>query len=108
MPLTSDDRSIVTSPVRPFIVITDWRPHERNTLKGFFTATMPSGLVFHDLMLHEKNAARWIAFPAREWVDALGKKQYARFIEFSNREASDRFRDQVLEALDKHLAEAHS
>jgi hypothetical protein len=52
-------------------------------------------------MLHEKNDSRWISFPAREWKDAEGNKQYARFIEFSSRKASDRFRDQVLQALDE-------
>jgi hypothetical protein len=102
MPVTSD-RSIVTPAVRPYIVISDWKPYEKNSLRGFFTATLPSGLVFHKLMLHERNGARWIAFPAREWVDAQGKKQFARFIEFTNREAADRFRDQVLAALDRYL-----
>jgi hypothetical protein len=90
------------------IIIADWKPHEKNTLKGFFTASLPSGLVFHDLMLHERNGARWIAFPAREWKDAEGNRQFARFVEFSSRKAGERFRDQVLAALDKHLAEVQS
>jgi hypothetical protein len=88
------------------ITIADWKPHSKNTLVGFFSATLPSGLVLHDLMLHERNGARWISFPAREWKDARGQRQFARFIEFSSRAASDRFRDAVLAALDKHLAEA--
>lgn len=83
--------------------ITAWKPFSKGTLKGFFSATMPSGLVFHDLMLHEKNGARWIAFPAREWRNALGEKQFARFIEFRDRRTADRFRDAVLDALDRHL-----
>jgi hypothetical protein len=87
------------------IVVSGWRPHEKNSLKGFFSATLPSGLVFHDLMLHSRDGARWIAFPAREWKDANGEKQYARFVEFSSRAVADRFKDQVLDALDKHLAE---
>jgi hypothetical protein len=85
------------------IVIAAWRPHRKNSLVGFFTATLPSGLVLHDLMLHERNGARWISFPAREWKNAQGEKQYARLIGFSSRAADDRFRDQVLAALDKHL-----
>jgi hypothetical protein len=85
------------------LIISAWRQYERNSLKGFFSLVLPSGLVFHDLMLHERNGARWIAFPAREWVDAAGKKQYARFVEFSSREAADKFRDQVLVELDRFL-----
>lgn len=88
------------------IQIDGWKSHEKNTLKGFFSATLPSGLVFHDLMLHEKNGSRWISFPAREWTDQNGTKQYVRFIEFRDRETGNRFRDEMLAALDEHLAEA--
>jgi hypothetical protein len=85
------------------IIIRDWKSHQKHTLQGFFTATFPSGLVLHDLMLHQKNGVRWIAFPAREWKDSQGNRQFARFVEFSDRGAADRFRDAVLEALDRHL-----
>jgi hypothetical protein len=63
-------------------------------------------MILHNLMLHQKGDARWIRFPAREWTDAGGQKQYARFAEFSSRAAADRFRDAVLAALDKHLSGA--
>src|SRR5262245_65764515 len=78
------------------ISIRDCRPHSKNTLRGFFTARLPSGLVLHDLMVHERDGARWIGFPGREWVNARGEKQYARFIDFASRVAGDRFRDAVL------------
>jgi hypothetical protein len=85
------------------IVIADWRPRQKNTLQGFFTATLPSGLVFHDLMLHERNGTRWIGFPAREWKDAEGRRNFARFIDFRDRTTADRFRGAVLLALDQYL-----
>ena len=88
------------------IQISNWKPHSKNTLVGFFTAALPSGMVLHNLMLHQKDEARWIGFPAREWTDQQGAKQFARFIEFRSRAAADCFRDQVLEALDKHRAGA--
>jgi hypothetical protein len=59
--------------------------HEKKSLRGFFTATLPSGLVLHDLTLHERNGERWIGFPAREWINAKGEKQYTRFAEFASR-----------------------
>ena len=86
------------------IKILNWRAHSKNTLIGFFSARLPSGMVLHNLMLHQKNEARWIGFPAREWTDQAGVKQFARFVEFADRDAAIRFRDQVLDALDKHLA----
>jgi hypothetical protein len=85
------------------IVIADWRPHSKNTLRGFFTAVLPSGLVLHDLMLHERNGARWVGFPSREWKDAEGNRQFACLIDFSSRATANRFREQVLDALDAYL-----
>ena len=89
------------------IQIADWRPHWKKTLCGFFTATLPNGLVLHDLMLHEKNRARWIGFPAREWKDAEGERQFARHIEFSSRATADKFRDAVLAAAAVGLRDPH-
>lgn len=85
------------------IIIAGWKPLSKNTLRGFFSATLPSGLVLHSLMLHEKGESRWIGFPAREWTDNQGVKQFAKLIEFADRPTAERFRDNLLEALDKHL-----
>jgi DNA-binding cell septation regulator SpoVG len=85
------------------ILITDWKPHQKNTLRGFFSATLASGLVLHDLMLHEKDGERWIGFPSREWTDSQGLKHYARIVEFSSRAAGDRFREAVLSALGEQV-----
>lgn len=85
------------------IEISDWKPLTKNTLRGFFTATLPSGMILHNLMLHEKDGSRWIGFPAREWTDNAGQKKYARFVEFTGRDIADRFRDAALAAIDAHL-----
>jgi hypothetical protein len=87
------------------ILIADWKPLVKNTLRGFFTATLPSGLIIHGLSLHEKGEMRWVGMPAREWVDNSGEKQFAKIIEFRDRATADRFRDEVLEALDCYLEE---
>jgi hypothetical protein len=84
------------------IAIADWQPRIRNTLRGFFSAMLPSGMIVHHLALHEKGESRWIGLPAREWTDK-GVKQYAKLIEFRDRATADRFRDTVLAALDEHL-----
>ena len=88
------------------IIIADWRPHEKGSLKGFFRATLPSGLTLNGLMLHERDGARWLGLPAREWTDQQGEKQYAKIIEFIDRPTANKFRDAVLDALDRHLAGA--
>jgi hypothetical protein len=55
-------------------------------------------------MLHQKDHAKWIGYPAREYVDQAGAKQYTRIIEFTDRATADRFRDTVLDALDRYLS----
>jgi DNA-binding cell septation regulator SpoVG len=85
------------------IIISDWKPHLKNSLQGFFSATLPSGMVIHNLTVHEKNGSRWVGLPSREWTNNEGVKQYAVLIEFADRGTADRFRDNLLEALDQHL-----
>jgi hypothetical protein len=87
------------------IKIRNWIPRTKNTLRGFCTLELPSGMVIHDVMLHEKGDSRWIQFPAREYTDSEGEKQFARFIEFTNRAIANRFRDLVIASLDRHFAE---
>jgi hypothetical protein len=89
------------------IEIADWKPHRKNTLVGTFSATLPSGMVLHNLMLHEKGEARWIGLPSREWTNDHGQKQYAKLIEFVDWATANRFRDAVLAALDRHLGATH-
>jgi len=89
------------------VAISDWKPFSKNTLKGFFSVTLPSGLVLHGVMLHEKSETRWISFPAREYLDQAGETQYARIVEFVDRGTANKFRDLVLEALDELIKASH-
>jgi len=88
------------------IQIRNWKPMQKNTLRGFFTLELPSGMVIHNVMLQEKGDSRWITFPSKEYTDRAGQKQFDRFIEFTDRNIADRFRDLVLAALDDHFQEA--
>ena len=90
------------------IVISDWRPRQSGTLRGFFTTNLASGLVLRELMLHERDGKWWIGFPSKPMVgadgvalrDERGKIRYgAPLIEFASRQARDRFCEQVLAAL---------
>jgi DNA-binding cell septation regulator SpoVG len=85
------------------IRISNWRPIGKNTLVGAFTVHLPSGLIIHDVMVHQKETGRWIQFPSREWTNQQGERQFMRFIEFDSRERSDAFRDLTLSALDAFL-----
>jgi DNA-binding cell septation regulator SpoVG len=80
--------------------ISDWKAFEKNTLRGFFTVTLDSGLVIHKCSLHEKNGSRWVGLPAEKYKKQDGTTAYSVLIEFRSREVSDRFRKQVLLALE--------
>jgi hypothetical protein len=87
------------------IIIADWKPHHKHTLIGFASVRLPSGMVIHKVTVHEKGEARWVGLPSREWTNDQGVKQYAKLIEFTDRRIANKFRDQVLEALDQYLEE---
>ena len=93
---------------QPPIVISDWKSRQSGTLRGFFTTTLPSGLVLHELMLHERDDKWWISFPSKPMMgtdgialrDERSKVRYgAPLVEFASPQARNRFSDQVLEAL---------
>jgi hypothetical protein len=87
------------------IRILDWRSLEKNTLRGFFSAQLPSGLIIHEMMLHEKGESQWIAFPAKEWINPAGEKKYTCLLEFASRERADQFKHAVLAALQRFFEE---
>jgi|SRR5215469_17490977 len=91
-----------TTPVRfqRYIKISGWRNHNKGTLRGFFTAELPSGMIIHDCMLHEKGEDRWISLPSREY-EQNNERKFQPIITFVDREAEHKFRDQVLTALDE-------
>lgn len=88
------------------IEISDWKPFTKNTMRGSFTIRTPSGFIFHKVVLHEKNDKRWIQFPSEKWTDTQGETHFTTLFELCDRSTSDRFRDQVLAALDQFFANA--
>jgi DNA-binding cell septation regulator SpoVG len=82
------------------VTVSNYKAFEKNTLRAFFTATLPDGLIIHNLSLHEKNGGRWIGMPSEKFTDREGKTGYKKLIEFSDRVALDAFRDACLDAID--------
>jgi hypothetical protein len=69
------------------ISATDWRAHERNTLRGFCTLVLPSGLVIRDCSLHEREGKRWIGLPRKPWSKSDGTTGYEPIVDFATDEA---------------------
>jgi hypothetical protein len=91
-------------------VASDWRPHEKATLRGFFTLRLPSGMIVRELTLHEKGDKRWVGLPARPRLDEGGRHrqdpttsrgQWDPVIEIPDRDRRDKFTEEALVALDR-------
>jgi DNA-binding cell septation regulator SpoVG len=77
--------------------------------KGILLATcdvhiIPWKLTLHDIKIFEKGANRWIGMPAKEFTNDLGEKKYTDLITFDNDGIKNRFRNQIMGAIDKYLA----
>jgi hypothetical protein len=84
------------------MIASEWREHTKNTLRGFFTLTLPSGIAIHGCQLHEKNGRRWVGLPARPYQKD-GKTEYARILEFNSAGTHAVFQEQALAAVDALL-----
>lgn len=77
--------------------------------KGTLLATcdvhiIPWKLTFHDVKIFEKGANRWINLPCKEFTNDMGEKKYTEMISFDNEGVKNRFRNQIMGAIDKYLA----
>jgi hypothetical protein len=91
------------------ITASDWRPMERNTLRGFVTLTLqPSGLVLNDCALHQKEGREWIGLPGKPQIDrdgqsrkdpTTGRMLYTPVVEIPDRDARERFQQAALAAV---------
>jgi DNA-binding cell septation regulator SpoVG len=83
--------------------ITKWKPEIKNTKRGYFSVTLPSGIIINDVSLHEKDDRRWVNMPSK--LSKTDAERYFLTVEFSNREIQNDFQEHVLEALDRHFTE---
>ena len=78
--------------------------------KGSLLATcdvhiMPWKLTLHDVKIFEKGANRWITMPAKDYTNDMGEKKYTELVTFDNEAVKNRFRGQIMGAIDKFLAQ---
>lgn len=89
------------------VVIEDFKPLTRNTLRGFCTARFPSGLVLHEISLHVSNGKAWASPPSKPMVgssgtalrDREGKIRYQPLVSFTSKAARDSWSEQIVNAV---------
>lgn len=77
--------------------------------KGSLLATCdvwikPWGIRLHEIKIFEKGSNRWIGMPSREFINDLNEKKYIDLITFDTDGLKNRFRAQIMGAVDKYLA----
>lgn len=76
------------------------KPYTKNTLRAFVDFELTEiGLLVHGATLHEKDDARWISLPSREYSTAEGRA-WAPLLECPDKYAKYRLQDSVLAAYD--------
>jgi hypothetical protein len=102
------------APLSEKVICLDWRPCDRNTLKGFARVKIPSwGLIIDGVAVHAKEGRSWAQLPARPQIDKDGniireddgKVRYAKIMEFDDKRRSWDFSDAVIEAVERKTAQ---
>jgi DNA-binding cell septation regulator SpoVG len=108
---TRDHRPAPTA--RAAVTVYEVNPIRRGPLRGFFSVKLPSGLVLHRCKLMRSSNGHWVALPALPQLDGdgrhktgpNGKKLYTPAAEIPDRSAAARFRDLVIEAIERDAPE---
>ncbi len=85
----------------------DWRPLEKNTLKGFASVQFTSGVIFREIAVHVSGSRAWAAPPSRPWIkdnalvfdETTGKAKWQMLVDFANHGVRASWSRQVISAL---------
>ena len=111
IPRGAEPPAFVSRP--PRVDASNWRPVEKNTLRGFFSLTFFGGLTVHEFSLHQRGARWWVALPGRPQLStdgqhradpATGRKLYTPAVEIAA-ERREPFQAAALAAIDRLLKE---
>jgi hypothetical protein len=96
------------------VVVEEFKPVVKNTLRGFARVRFASGLVMHEVSLHISNGRVWASPPSKPMVggdgtvmrDAEGKQRWQPLITFSDKGVRDRWSAQIVDAVHEAYPEA--
>ncbi len=77
--------------------------------KGSLLATCdvhikPWKMTLHEVKIFQKGASRWLGMPSKEYTSDLGEKKYTDLVTFDNEGVKNRFRSQIMGAIDEYMA----
>lgn len=80
-----------------------WKPYLKNTLRGFLSLELPSGLILHDCTLHQRNESRWVGLPGRPYQKPDGTTSWSPVVEIPENAAREKFQRGALAAVDDYF-----
>jgi DNA-binding cell septation regulator SpoVG len=88
-------------------------PHRSGSMLAFLAIETTSGLILHDLRLMAGRNGAWVAMPSKPQIDRdgqprldeNGRQTYSQIVEFRDRATADKFRDQVIDAIQRQHPE---
>lgn len=91
----------------PSVTVSDWKPFRRNTLVGFVTAHLPSGITLFEVSMHSREGTWWVSPASKPMLsqdgtalrDGAGKIRYAPIVAFESKTARQRFNTAIISAL---------
>jgi hypothetical protein len=89
------------------VVLLEWKPIAKGSLRGFVAVRLGRSLVIRDLAILHSNGRAWVRLPSKPIIsangtaapDEKGKQRYVPILEWSDRAAADRFGAAVLAAI---------
>ena len=88
------------------IVCLRYKHMGKGSLLGFADIFVEKwGLEIYNLSIFQKDGARWVNFPSREYTDAEGKKKFASYLRLNDKEKYDAFCEATKTAIDKWCKE---
>lgn len=97
------------------LIASNYRPVQKNTLKGFVDITFPeTGIIVKECSWHEGNGREWVSFPGKPQLnrdgthrkdESTGKPLYTNVIEFADKTKRDGFNSAAIKAIYKLLGD---
>jgi hypothetical protein len=91
------------------VALIEFKPMHKNSLRGFATVRLRSGLTIHDVTVCASSGKAWASLPSKPMIDRdgqvlrdreTGKVRYAPILEWADRQTADRFSGAVVEAVE--------
>ena len=71
-------------------VIRNFKPSQKNTLRGFFDVELSSGMILCGCTLHQKGDHFWISLPAKSYTTESGLQSWVKIVDFRDKATHDR------------------